>query len=36
MVGGEQARDDRRGTGAEAGCQRDLAANPKGDSIGRA
>ena len=36
MVGGEEAGDDRRRARAEAARQRDLAAQPEGDPVGRA
>ena len=36
MVGGEQPGDDRRGAGAEARGERDLAADPKADVAGGA
>ena len=35
VVGGEEPGDDRRGAGAEPARQRDLAAQPEGDPVGR-
>ena len=34
VVGGEEPGDDRRGAGAEAARERDLAAQPEGDAVG--